>query len=174
MPEVGIGFIPDVGGTYLLAQTPGRLGLYVALTGVRLQWGRRHRARIRRPFCAARSSRTSSADIASAVPDTALRRHAVEHPSRQTLMRNGIGSKCFAADSVEAILRSAPAAGMTQAGATMPPTVIAGRSPIALSVTSSRAARAKLGLVDGRWSGVPCVCGAVARRRTWLRASAPK
>ena len=33
MPEVGIGFIPDVGGTYLLSRAPGRLGLHAALTG---------------------------------------------------------------------------------------------------------------------------------------------
>ena len=33
MPEVGIGFIPDVGGTYLLARAPGLLGLHAALTG---------------------------------------------------------------------------------------------------------------------------------------------
>ena len=33
MPEVGIGFIPDVGGTYLLSRAPGSLGLHAALTG---------------------------------------------------------------------------------------------------------------------------------------------
>ena len=33
MPEVNIGLIPDVGGTYLLARTPGLLGLYAGLTG---------------------------------------------------------------------------------------------------------------------------------------------
>jgi enoyl-CoA hydratase/carnithine racemase len=33
MPEVGIGFIPDVGGTYILARTPGLLGVHAALTG---------------------------------------------------------------------------------------------------------------------------------------------
>ena len=33
MPEVGIGFIPDVGGTYLLSRAPGNLGLHAALTG---------------------------------------------------------------------------------------------------------------------------------------------
>src|SRR5690625_813414 len=33
MPEVGIGFIPDVGGTYLLSRSPGALGLHAALTG---------------------------------------------------------------------------------------------------------------------------------------------
>lgn len=33
MPEVGIGFSPDVGGPYYLAQAPGGLGNYMALTG---------------------------------------------------------------------------------------------------------------------------------------------
>ena len=33
MPEVGIGFSPDVGGVYYLANTPGNVGNYMALTG---------------------------------------------------------------------------------------------------------------------------------------------
>ncbi|TYK91423.1 enoyl-CoA hydratase/isomerase family protein, partial [Streptococcus dysgalactiae] len=33
MPEVGLGFFPDVGGTYLLSRTPGELGTYFGLTG---------------------------------------------------------------------------------------------------------------------------------------------
>ncbi|WP_431710892.1 3-hydroxyisobutyryl-CoA hydrolase [Glutamicibacter uratoxydans] len=33
MPEVGIGFFPDVGGTYLLARAPRPAGRYAALTG---------------------------------------------------------------------------------------------------------------------------------------------
>jgi enoyl-CoA hydratase len=32
MPETGIGFVPDVGGTWLLSQAPGELGTYLALT----------------------------------------------------------------------------------------------------------------------------------------------
>jgi enoyl-CoA hydratase len=36
MPEVGIGFVPDVGGLFLLARAPGLLGLHAALTGARL------------------------------------------------------------------------------------------------------------------------------------------
>jgi enoyl-CoA hydratase len=32
MPEVGIGFIPDVGGSWLLARAPGQLGTHLALT----------------------------------------------------------------------------------------------------------------------------------------------
>jgi enoyl-CoA hydratase len=35
MPEVGIGFFPDVGATYALPRLPGETGLYLALTGAR-------------------------------------------------------------------------------------------------------------------------------------------
>lgn len=34
MPEVGIGFSPDVGGTWLLGRAPGELGVYSALTAI--------------------------------------------------------------------------------------------------------------------------------------------
>lgn len=36
MPEVGIGLIPDVGGTFLLSRAPGELGTHLALTGARI------------------------------------------------------------------------------------------------------------------------------------------
>lgn len=33
MPETGIGYLPDVGGTWLLPRAPGELGTYLGLTG---------------------------------------------------------------------------------------------------------------------------------------------
>ncbi len=35
-PEVGIGFFPDVGATYVLPRLPGKTGLWIALTGLRV------------------------------------------------------------------------------------------------------------------------------------------
>ena len=37
MPEVGIGFFPDVGATWFLPRAPGEIGTYCALTGARLK-----------------------------------------------------------------------------------------------------------------------------------------
>jgi enoyl-CoA hydratase len=36
MPEVGIGFFPDVGASFLLARAPGQVGTHLALTGDRI------------------------------------------------------------------------------------------------------------------------------------------
>lgn len=36
MPECAIGYVPDVGGTHLLARAPGRLGEYLGLSGHRM------------------------------------------------------------------------------------------------------------------------------------------
>jgi enoyl-CoA hydratase/carnithine racemase len=37
MPETGIGLFPDVGATWLLSRCPGESGIYLGLTGARLQ-----------------------------------------------------------------------------------------------------------------------------------------
>jgi enoyl-CoA hydratase/carnithine racemase len=37
MPEVAIGYYPDVGGSYFLPRVPGELGIYLGVTGVQIQ-----------------------------------------------------------------------------------------------------------------------------------------
>jgi enoyl-CoA hydratase/carnithine racemase len=37
MPEVAIGFFPDVGASFFLSRLPGMLGIYLALTGVQIR-----------------------------------------------------------------------------------------------------------------------------------------
>lgn len=44
MPEVAIGFFPDVGGTYVLSHMPSELGLYLGLTGTSIRLADAHLA----------------------------------------------------------------------------------------------------------------------------------
>ncbi len=37
MPEVGIGYFPDVGGSYFLPRIPGELGIYLGVSGVQVR-----------------------------------------------------------------------------------------------------------------------------------------
>ncbi|MEN4829862.1 enoyl-CoA hydratase/isomerase family protein [Pseudomonas sp. P39-UII1] len=37
MPEVGIGYFPDVGGSYFLSRVPGELGTYLGVSGAQIQ-----------------------------------------------------------------------------------------------------------------------------------------
>ncbi len=37
MPECGVGLVPDVGGSLLLARAPGRMGEYLGMTGTRME-----------------------------------------------------------------------------------------------------------------------------------------
>lgn len=37
MPEVGIGYFPDVGGSYFLSRIPGELGVYLGVSGVQIR-----------------------------------------------------------------------------------------------------------------------------------------
>jgi enoyl-CoA hydratase len=39
MPETAIGFFPDIGATFLLPRLPGELGIYLGLTGQRINGG---------------------------------------------------------------------------------------------------------------------------------------
>ena len=140
MPEVGIGFIPDVGGVFLLSRAPGGLGLHAALTGA--------------PFSGADAIAMGFADhyvphddleaftraiIADGV-QSALAEHAVEPPpSRLAAQRRWIDG-CYAGDTVEDIVASLR--GHDAGPANDAANLIATRSPISLSVTLEAIRRA--------------------------------
>ncbi|MEB4211971.1 enoyl-CoA hydratase/isomerase family protein [Mycobacterium sp. 94-17] len=140
MPEVGIGFIPDVGGVHLLSRAPGGLGLHAALTGA--------------PFSGADAIAMGFADhyvphcdveafrravIGDGV-ERALAKHAVEPPPSELDAQRDWIDDCFAADTVEDIVAALRGhdAGPANAAADL----IATRSPIALSVTLQAVRRA--------------------------------
>jgi enoyl-CoA hydratase len=140
MPEVGIGLIPDVGGTLILSRAPGRLGLHAALTGA--------------PFGAADAIAMGFADhfvhhdalgkfkqaiIADGV-DAALSAYAVEPPPSPLLAQRSWIDECFAGDTVADIV--AALRGHDAGPANDAANLIATRSPISLCVALEAIRRA--------------------------------
>lgn len=141
MPEVGIGFIPDVGGTYLLSRAPGQLGLHAALTGA--------------PFSGADAIALGFADhyvphdrlekFTKAIIDsdiaTALAVHGTNAPSSDLLAQRNWIDECYGGESVADIVAALQARGDERARAAADQ--ILTRSPIALSVTLAAVRRAR-------------------------------
>jgi len=140
MPEVGIGFIPDVGATYPLSRAPGRLGLYAALTGAPFSGADAIALGLADHFVPHDGLAAFAADIVDNDIDTALSRHSVEPPSSQLLAQRHWIDECFAGDTVSDIV--AGLRGHDAGPANDAADVIAGRSPIALAVTLKSLRRA--------------------------------
>ncbi|MEU1548473.1 enoyl-CoA hydratase/isomerase family protein [Nocardia sp. NPDC005745] len=141
MPEVGIGFVPDVGGTYLLARTPGEIGTHVGLTTARMSAGDAIAANFADYFVASEhlpalleTLRTESADIAIA-------KFATDAPDSALAAAQDWIDDCYGADTVEEIVARLQAHEAPDARAAADE--ILAKSPVALKVTlrSLRAAR---------------------------------
>ncbi len=79
MPETGIGFFPDVGGTHFLPRLPARAGLYLGLTGERVDGATATRLGLATHFVPAASlPALEKALVEGAGIDAALRRLADE------------------------------------------------------------------------------------------------
>ncbi|MEU6480380.1 enoyl-CoA hydratase/isomerase family protein [Streptomyces sp. NPDC047017] len=141
MPETGIGFVPDVGGTYLLALSPGELGTHLALTGA--QAGAEDAL-----LCGLADHHVPAAALADLVGDLArlpvreaLARHVRPAPRGVLADRRAWIDACYAADSVEEIVRRLTAHGDPAARETAE-TLLA-KSPTALKVTLASLRRAR-------------------------------
>ncbi|MEV3870639.1 enoyl-CoA hydratase/isomerase family protein [Streptomyces sp. NPDC049906] len=133
MPETGIGFVPDVGGTHLLALAPGELGTHLALTGARIGAADALLCGLADHYVPSASLRPLVDDLARLPVHEALARH-VQAPSPGELaeQREWIDD-CYRADTVEEILRRLLARGRPAAEEAAE-TLLA-RSPTALKVT---------------------------------------
>jgi enoyl-CoA hydratase len=105
MPEVGIGFFPDVGGTYFLPRLARRAGVYFALTGLRAEAGDALAFGLARTFVpSARIGDLAEALEGDGLVEETLSRFAGDPPS-SALMKEADGVEaCFSLDSREAIL----------------------------------------------------------------------
>lgn len=139
MPEVGIGFIPDVGGTYLLARA-GSLGLHAALTGAPFSGADAIALGFADHFVPKDQLAAFVADIIATDVPTALERHAVSPPVSELVTQRPWIDECYTGKTVTEII--AALRGHSDSAAHAAADVIAGRSPIALEVTLESVRRA--------------------------------
>jgi len=115
MPEVGIGFFPDVGATWFLPRLPGEVGTYCALTGERLDAADGIAAGVATHRVASARFGELADALCGAVPvDAILAKFAESSPSPrlpgegpgevQVMARRCVIDRVFAAARVEDIL----------------------------------------------------------------------
>jgi enoyl-CoA hydratase len=134
MPEVGIGFAPDVGGPYLFARAPGELGTHLALTGDRIGPDDALLCGLADRIVAVASLEQLVASLREHDVDAALASVSApaERPAPTLAAARGWIDAAYSADTVEEILarlRARPEAEPRRAANT-----IATRSPTSLKV----------------------------------------
>jgi enoyl-CoA hydratase len=105
MPEVGIGFIPDVGGTYLLSRTPGELGTHLALTGTPVGGADALHCGLADYYVNSENLSALIGALADGPVDEVLRKFAEPAPEAPLAAQREWIDAAYSADSVEEILR---------------------------------------------------------------------
>ncbi|MEU7555001.1 enoyl-CoA hydratase/isomerase family protein [Streptomyces sp. NPDC044571] len=140
MPETGIGFVPDVGGTYLLGRAPGLLGTHLALTGTAVGAADALLCGLADHFVPAERLAELTAALASAPAAELLPRYAAAPAPGELADRRPWIDRCYAADTVEEIVERLLGEGDPAAKETAE-TILA-KSPTALKVTLAAVRRA--------------------------------
>jgi enoyl-CoA hydratase len=140
MPEMAIGFFPDVGGGYALARFPGESGLYMALSG----------ARARAADClylGAATHYVSDGNLAALVAaigeapiEELLARYGEDPGSAPMAAQSAAIDRCFAPDSVEQVVSALDAEGGEWAEKTA--ATIRRMAPLSLKVAQRQLERA--------------------------------
>lgn len=141
MPETGIGFVPDVGGTYLLTRTPGELGTHLALTGTPVGAGDALLCGLADHFVPSERLPEFTGALAGADAADAVREFAGEAPAGELAAHREWIDRCYAADSVEEIVDRLHASGDRHAKEAAE-TILA-KSPTSLKVTLAALRRAR-------------------------------
>jgi enoyl-CoA hydratase len=148
MPEVNIGFFPDVGATWFLPRMPGQLGTYCALTGERL----RADDAVVSGIATHRVPSARNADLLEGLCgngsiDAILGAFAVPAGGGPIAARSGVIDRVFANDTVEAILENldlvASSGEVHAAWAEATAKTIRSRSPTSLKIALSQVQRGK-------------------------------
>lgn len=141
MPETGIGFVPDVGGTWLLSRAPGELGTHLALTGSAVGAADALLCGLADHFVPADRLPALLADLATDEAQDVLSRYARQAPEGDLAAHRPWIDHCYAAvDTVEEIVDRLFDCG-EPAAKDAAETILA-KSPVALKVTLAAMRRA--------------------------------
>ena len=140
MPEVGIGFIPDVGGTYLLSRAPGQLGLHAALTGAPFGAGDAIALGFADHYVPQIDLEPFTAMVAAEGAEAAVTAYTQDPPPSRLAANRAWIDHCYAGETVADIV--AALRDHDDQPANDAADLIATRSPIALAVTLASVRRA--------------------------------
>ena len=105
MPEVAIGFYPDIGGTWFLGRCPGRIGEYLGLTGARIKAADLLHAGLATHHVPSDRLPDLAEDLAQGGDvDDALAGHGTDAGSAPLADRQTVIDSVFNAPTVEAVL----------------------------------------------------------------------
>lgn len=139
-PEVGIGFIPDVGGTYLLSRSPGLLGTHAALTGAPFSGADAIELGFADHYVPQADLEPFTAMVMARGPEAAVSAFAQEPPPSQLAGQRDWIDHCYAGETVADIIAALREHG--EGPASVAADLIATRSPVALAVTLAALRRA--------------------------------
>jgi enoyl-CoA hydratase len=144
MPETTIGFVPDVGGTWLLAKSPGEGGTHAALTGAHLSGADALFLGLADHFVPSGKLPELAAALESERAEAAVVRFSEQAPPSELEGQRGWIDPCYAGNDAEEILRRLRTvggdAGRDAAGAAQ---AIEAKSPTAVKVALESLRRAK-------------------------------
>jgi enoyl-CoA hydratase len=151
MPETGIGFFPDVGGTYLLGRSPDELGTYLGLTGRRVGAADALRCNLADYVVASARLPELTKAIERCTTTTAiedcLRSYNTEPPTGMPQEQRNWIAICFACQTVEQIIAALRAQDDPEAGTVAEE--LHAKSPTSLKITLLALRRAAaLGTLD--------------------------
>ncbi|MFG3489139.1 enoyl-CoA hydratase/isomerase family protein [Streptomyces sp. NPDC047972] len=141
MPETGIGFVPDVGGTYLLGLAPGELGTHLALTGAPVGAADALLCGLADHFVPSERLDRLVDDLARTSVREALAEHVAQAPPGVLAAHRRWIDHCYAAGTVEEIVDRLVASGVPAAEEAA--TTLSAKSPTALKVTLTSLRRAR-------------------------------
>ncbi|KTQ97137.1 3-hydroxyisobutyryl-CoA hydrolase [Aureimonas ureilytica] len=134
MPETGIGYFPDVGGTFALSRAPHRLGFWLGLTGASVGAADAIAAGLADTMIPSDAIPALLADLAAGRPaDAALAAHAADPGSSRLADHAGLIEAVFAGADISAILSALWADGSAFSAETL--ALLDAKSPTSLVLT---------------------------------------